>query len=76
MAAASVKVAVRVRPFNEREKLRNSKCIIDMQGKSTQVNFFSLCLTKLHANSVDNFVPTSYQPDYKSSNGKEQHVCF
>ena len=31
----NVKVAVRVRPFNSREKQRNAKCIIDMQDQTT-----------------------------------------
>ena len=31
---SSVKVAVRVRPFNEREKAQASTLIIDMDGKS------------------------------------------
>ena len=31
---SSVKVAVRVRPFNDRERAANSKTIIDMDGKS------------------------------------------
>lgn len=35
MAGASVKVAVRVRPFNSREIGRNAKCVIQMQGNST-----------------------------------------
>uniref|UniRef100_A0A670JWZ6 Kinesin family member 1C n=1 Tax=Podarcis muralis TaxID=64176 RepID=A0A670JWZ6_PODMU len=35
MAGASVKVAVRVRPFNAREISRDAKCIIQMQGKTT-----------------------------------------
>ncbi|KAK7129517.1 hypothetical protein R3I94_017664 [Phoxinus phoxinus] len=33
--AASVKVAVRVRPFNSRENSRDAKCIIQMQGNTT-----------------------------------------
>ncbi|XP_026093077.1 kinesin-like protein KIF1C [Carassius auratus] len=33
--AASVKVAVRVRPFNSRETSRDAKCVIQMQGSST-----------------------------------------
>uniref|UniRef100_A0AAY4AN04 Kinesin motor domain-containing protein n=1 Tax=Denticeps clupeoides TaxID=299321 RepID=A0AAY4AN04_9TELE len=33
--AASVKVAVRVRPFNSREISRDAKCVIQMQGTST-----------------------------------------
>lgn len=35
MASASVKVAVRVRPFNARETGRNAKCVIQMQGNTT-----------------------------------------
>ncbi|XP_062305905.1 kinesin-like protein KIF1C [Osmerus eperlanus] len=35
MAGASVKVAVRVRPFNSRETSRDAKCVIQMQGTST-----------------------------------------
>nr|XP_006814112.1 PREDICTED: kinesin-like protein KIF28P-like [Saccoglossus kowalevskii] len=33
----SVKVAVRVRPFNQRENDRAAKCIIEMQGTSTKI---------------------------------------
>lgn len=33
--AASVKVAVRVRPFNTRENSRDAKCVIQMQGNTT-----------------------------------------
>ncbi|OBS81190.1 hypothetical protein A6R68_20591 [Neotoma lepida] len=36
MAGASVKVAVRVRPFNSREMSRDSKCIIQMSGSTTR----------------------------------------
>ena len=35
---ASVKVAVRVRPFNKREKDRKAKLIIQMKGKTTQIS--------------------------------------
>ncbi|XP_016423670.1 kinesin-like protein KIF1C [Sinocyclocheilus rhinocerous] len=35
MASSSVKVAVRVRPFNSREINRGAKCVIQMQDKST-----------------------------------------
>ncbi|XP_069927565.1 kinesin-like protein KIF1A isoform X19 [Oryctolagus cuniculus] len=37
MAGASVKVAVRVRPFNSREMSRDSKCIIQMAGSTTTI---------------------------------------
>ena len=32
-----MKVAVRVRPFNSREKERNSKCCMTMEGKKTSI---------------------------------------
>lgn len=34
---SSVKVAVRVRPFNTREILRDAKCIIEMAGNMTAI---------------------------------------
>ncbi|CAH2094854.1 unnamed protein product [Euphydryas editha] len=34
---ASVKVAVRVRPFNQREKDMNAKLIVQMEGKKTRL---------------------------------------
>ncbi|XP_031422158.1 kinesin-like protein KIF1B isoform X16 [Clupea harengus] len=37
MSGASVKVAVRVRPFNSREISKDSTCIIQMQGKTTTI---------------------------------------
>ncbi|XP_028650621.2 kinesin-like protein KIF1A isoform X20 [Erpetoichthys calabaricus] len=37
MAGASVKVAVRVRPFNSREISRECKCIIQMTGNTTTI---------------------------------------
>lgn len=38
MAGASVKVAVRVRPFNSREMTHNAKCVIQMQGNTTCIS--------------------------------------
>ncbi|XP_068190805.1 kinesin-like protein KIF1B isoform X8 [Antennarius striatus] len=38
MSGASVKVAVRVRPFNSREISKESKCIIQMQGNTTTIS--------------------------------------
>lgn len=35
--ADNVKVAVRVRPFNSREKERDAACIIKMQGSTTSI---------------------------------------
>ncbi|XP_031552052.1 kinesin-like protein KIF28P [Actinia tenebrosa] len=37
MSGESVKVAVRVRPFNSREKDRGAKCCLDMMGALTQI---------------------------------------
>ncbi|KAM9795991.1 kinesin-like protein KIF1A isoform 3-T3 [Syngnathus typhle] len=37
MSGASVKVAVRVRPFNSREMSKDSKCIIQMSGNTTTI---------------------------------------
>ena len=43
--AASVKVAVRVRPFNSREMGKDSKCIIQMNGNTTSKSVcLSVCL--------------------------------
>ena len=36
-AEDNVKVAVRVRPFNAREKERSATCIIQMNGKTTTI---------------------------------------
>ncbi|XP_071502786.1 kinesin-like protein KIF28P [Diadema antillarum] len=36
--AENVKVAVRVRPFNDREKTRKAKCIIQMNGNTTLIS--------------------------------------
>ncbi|XP_053574327.1 kinesin-like protein KIF1C [Bombina bombina] len=38
MAGASVKVAVRVRPFNTREITHDAKCVIQMQGNTTCIS--------------------------------------
>ncbi|KAM4037168.1 kinesin-like protein KIF1C [Anomaloglossus baeobatrachus] len=38
MSGASVKVAVRVRPFNTREISHDAKCVIQMQGNSTCIS--------------------------------------
>nr|XP_026689448.1 kinesin-like protein KIF28P isoform X4 [Ciona intestinalis] len=37
MSGESVKVAVRVRPFNQREKDRGAKCVIEMKGPTTYI---------------------------------------
>lgn len=56
MAGASVKVAVRVRPFNSREIGKESKCIIQMSGnttsKSSNRNLRLTCSIKCYVYSV------------------------
>ncbi|RDD36046.1 Kinesin-like protein KIF1B, partial [Trichoplax sp. H2] len=37
MSGEAVKVAVRVRPFNSREKERNAKLIVEMAGPQTSL---------------------------------------
>lgn len=37
MPSENIKVAVRVRGFNEREKALNSKCVVEMSGNTTTV---------------------------------------
>ena len=49
MSAESIKVAVRVRPFNGREKEQNSKCIIRMQARGTCHYTCASLLLKLKA---------------------------
>ena len=48
---SSVKVAVRVRPFNSREINRDSKCIIEMVDNTTG-KLYSILLVNL-SNGVD-----------------------
>ena len=52
--SGSVKVAVRVRPFNTREMDRKSTCIIQMAGKTTSEWFFSYTVVHLLSVSRDN----------------------
>lgn len=62
MAGASVKVAVRVRPFNSRETGMDSKCIIQMSGNTTSeqnyiclsqlVNFMAVMLGHCHKSTI------------------------
>lgn len=71
---SSVKVAVRVRPFNNREITRECKCIIDMCGNTTCK--FSLHICFQVVNSQSNFflaitnpkMPPGSKDDKKSFN--------
>ncbi len=45
---ASVKVAVRVRPFNERELTLDSKCIIKMESNKTDIMNHKVNILKIN----------------------------
>ncbi|CAH0392196.1 unnamed protein product [Bemisia tabaci] len=60
---SSVKVAVRVRPFNNREIVRESKCIIEMAGFTT-----SIANPKMPPNSKESVKSFNYDYSYWSHN--------
>ncbi|MCJ8748367.1 hypothetical protein PDJAM_G00164100 [Pangasius djambal] len=65
--ASSVKVAVRVRPFNNRETNRGAKCVIQMQDKST-------CIINP---KQPKDTPKSFTFDYSYwSHSTEEDPCF
>ncbi|CAL1679484.1 unnamed protein product [Lasius platythorax] len=59
---ASVKVAVRVRPFNKREVAMNEKLIVQMDGKRTRI----------FNTKVDEIACTL--PSFSSSKSTESHL--
>lgn len=50
--SASVKVAVRVRPFNNREISRESNCIIEMSGNMTGEIFFKFEMKSIYLTHI------------------------
>lgn len=58
---SSVKVAVRVRPFNTREINRESKCIIEMSGATTRITN-----PKVPPNSADAVKQFNFDYSYQS----------
>lgn len=58
---SSVKVAVRVRPFNSREIGRDAHCIIEMSGNTT-----SITNPKLAPGSADSVKRFNYDYSYQS----------
>lgn len=66
---SSVKVAVRVRPFNSREVTRESKCIIEMSGNTTgeQMFFIPTHMNFLFASQIQPTIMTAYF--------REAHFC-
>jgi len=64
---SSVKVAVRVRPFNSREIARESKCIIEMAGATTGKSL-------LDSSKINTYI---LSPDsHHQSKGAAQHKRF
>jgi kinesin family protein 1 len=58
---SSVKVAVRVRPFNSREIGRDAKCIIEMAGNMTAITN-----PKVPPGTVDSVKRFNYDYSYSS----------
>lgn len=65
---SSVKVAVRVRPFNSREISRDSKCIIEMCGKTT-----SITNPKVPLGSSDSVKRFNYDYSYCSIDSRDDN---
>lgn len=62
----NVKVAVRVRPFNAREKQRNAKLIVAMSGNSTKIT------NPEDANDTKTF---AFDYSYWSHDGFKERYC-
>ncbi|XP_023321625.1 kinesin-like protein unc-104 isoform X3 [Eurytemora carolleeae] len=60
---SSVKVAVRVRPFNSRENARDAQCIIEMEGSTTRITN-----PKVPANSKEAIKSFNFDYSYLSHN--------
>ena len=71
---ASVKVAVRVRPFNEREISLDSKCIIRMDGNKTIIN--NLKLNDLITNNLSQQNEQQQQQQQQMINASEKFKEF
>lgn len=72
---ASVKVAVRVRPFNERELALNSKCIIKMQENKTIIDQMSAATGTGTGSGTAGSTPKEfiYDASYWSFNKNDVH---
>ncbi|KPJ02361.1 Kinesin-like protein unc-104 [Papilio xuthus] len=60
---SSVKVAVRVRPFNSREIAKECKCIIEMSGNTTADKLSPVTLSKRDENKIVANVYAKFQQD-------------
>lgn len=68
---SSVKVAVRVRPFNTREILRDSKLIIEMSGNMTAITN-----PKVPPGTSDSVKRFNYDYSYSSHDVSRNFVSF
>ncbi|KAK8750322.1 hypothetical protein OTU49_014780 [Cherax quadricarinatus] len=73
---SSVKVAVRVRPFNNREIARECKCIIDMGGKTTSITNPKAPPGSKDASKNFNFDYSYWSHDVHDSNFASQSDVF
>lgn len=65
-STASVKVAVRVRPFNARELANDAKCVIGMTGTTTTITGGS-GMSQTHS--------FNYDYSYWSANAQDSHFA-
>lgn len=72
---SSVKVAVRVRPFNTREITRDSKCIIEMSDNTTTITNPKVALTD-DAVKRFNFDYSYWSHDVSEFNTKLKFINF
>uniref|UniRef100_A0A8D9ETD0 Kinesin-like protein unc-104 n=1 Tax=Cacopsylla melanoneura TaxID=428564 RepID=A0A8D9ETD0_9HEMI len=73
---SSVKVAVRVRPFNNREITRESKCIIEMSGNTTLITNPKLPPNAKDATKNFNFDYSYQSHDHTDSSFATQAVVY
>lgn len=73
---ATVKVAVRVRPFNQRELNMDSRLIIEMDGKKTRISNPKISMS-CHQGDIgrDRFKEFIYDYSYWSVNGTDPHYA-
>ena len=71
---SSVKVAVRVRPFNNRETARSSSCIIEMNGAQTVITNPKVAMGAKDSTKAFNFDFSywSHDPDDANFHGQAQ----
>ncbi|XP_069675474.1 kinesin-like protein Klp98A isoform X2 [Periplaneta americana] len=72
---ASVKVAVRVRPFNQRERDMEAKLIIQMDGKKTRILNSKLLPGKENEHGRERYKDFTFDHSYWSFDGADPHYA-